>query len=127
MRITTVILLLALSTSIFAQSGSSPWKGVASKDDGESIYVHIKPQKSGNIITAWVKLVLADGTWSVSLQQYNCPARRFRLLVNVFLINGEALPGNFNFLPNGTSGAPWVPIPKDSPSAPVFSELCLAR
>jgi hypothetical protein len=100
---------------------------VASKDDGEAIYVHIKPQKTGNIITGWSKFVLANGDWSVSLQQYNCPATRFRLLANVFIIDGEALPGNFNLLPNGTSAAPWGPVPKDSPAASVFSEFCLAR
>jgi hypothetical protein len=120
-------LLLVLSTPVFTQTQSSPWKLVASKEDGETLYVHIKPQRSGKIVTTWEKLVLSDGTWSITLQQYNCPARRFRLLVNVFLINGEALPGNLPFLANGMSTSNWGSIPKGSAAAQAFSELCLAH
>jgi len=123
----TIVLLLALAAPVCPQSDQSPWKLVASNEDIGTLYVHIKPQNSRNFVTTWVKLVMPDDSWSIQLQQYNCAARRFRLLANVFIINGEALPGNFNFLPNGTSTAQWVSIPKGSAPAQVFSELCLAR
>jgi|SRR6266581_3778825 len=120
-------LVVALCASAVAQTPTSSWKQIESKATGVRLYVHQKPQRNGGVVTGWQKLVQPNGDMVLMLSQCDCRSKRFRLLAEVVVSNGDAFPGNSVFLPNGTTTTPWTSIGEDSPGEQIFVEQCRVK
>lgn len=110
--------VLIFTNAVLGQK--SVWRYVTTVSGGAKVYINdeIKNIAGGNK-TAWEKMVMSDGTFTIALAEWDCSSKR-RLTKQLSLYNSDQTVATTIKKKNE-----WSEIIPDSTSNFIFSRLCL--
>lgn len=95
------------------------WQFVGRSDTGSSSYLDKSVEKqTGDIRRTWTKEVFSDGSYKIGLVDWQCRAKKFRIL------EGASYESSGKYIYREGRSSPWITVVPDSVSENYYRVVC---